>query len=108
MVRRHAGAAFLAGADVFPGGRVEEADRVTPDDRWCDGIAQAAAQLDDLPPHEAVAYHLAAVREMFEEAGILLARDDRGGSSSSPMAGVRCCSRAIAALFTRARDRCAT
>src|SRR4029077_18745450 len=69
---------FLAGADVFPGGRVDDGDRVTPNARWCDGIAQAAAQLDDLPSHDAVAYHVAAVRELFEEAGILLARDDRG------------------------------
>ena len=78
MVRRHAGAAFMAGADVFPGGRVDEGDRDTPGERWCDGIARAAAQLDDVPPPDAVAYHVAAVREMFEEAGILLARDAQG------------------------------
>ena len=29
-------------------------------------------------PHDAVAYHVAAVRETFEEAGILLARDRQG------------------------------
>jgi 8-oxo-dGTP pyrophosphatase MutT (NUDIX family) len=78
MVRRHEGTAFMAGADVFPGGRVDEGDRDTAGDRWCDGIAQAAAHLRDLPPAEAVAYHVAAVRETFEEAGILLARHSGG------------------------------
>lgn len=78
MVRRHEGTAFMAGADVFPGGRVDAVDRESASDRWCDGYAQAAAQLCDVPPAEAVAYHVAAVRETFEEAGILLARDRDG------------------------------
>jgi 8-oxo-dGTP pyrophosphatase MutT (NUDIX family) len=74
MVRRHGRAAW-AGAHVFPGGRVDAADRDAADDRWCDGVAHAIAQLADLPPIDAVAHHVAAVRELFEEAGILLARD---------------------------------
>jgi 8-oxo-dGTP pyrophosphatase MutT (NUDIX family) len=78
MVRRHEAAAFMAGADVFPGGRVDEADRETAGDRWCDGLVRAAAQLGDLPPAEAVAFHVAAVRETFEESGVLLARDREG------------------------------
>ena len=78
MVRRHAGTAFMPGADVFPGGRVDDGDREAPSERWCDGIAQAAVQLGDLRPPDAVAYHVTAVREMFEEAGILLARDRQG------------------------------
>jgi 8-oxo-dGTP pyrophosphatase MutT (NUDIX family) len=78
MVRRHTGSAFMPGADVFPGGRVDEGDREAAAERWCDGIAQAAAHLDDMHRHAAVAYHVAAVRELFEEAGILLARDRQG------------------------------
>lgn len=74
MVRRHGRAAW-AGAHVFPGGRVDAADRQTADDRWCDGVAAAATQLADLPPSDAVAHHVAAARELFEEAGVLLARD---------------------------------
>jgi len=73
MVRRHADTAFMGGAHVFPGGRVDKADR-DGDDAWCDGIAHAARQLPDLPSAEAVAYHVAATRELFEEAGVLLAR----------------------------------
>ena len=74
MVRRHADTAFMGGAHVFPGGRVDKADR-DGDDGWCDGIAHAAGQLPELPPADAVAYHVAAARELFEEAGVLLARD---------------------------------
>lgn len=78
MVRRHTGTAFMPGADVFPGGRVDEGDREAPGDGWCDGAAVAAVHLDGVPESDAVAYHVAAVRELFEEAGILLARGRRG------------------------------
>jgi 8-oxo-dGTP pyrophosphatase MutT (NUDIX family) len=77
MVRRHADTAFMGGAHVFPGGRVDKGDR-DGDEAWCDGIAHAARQLPDLPPWEAVAYHVAATRELFEEAGVLLARNADG------------------------------
>lgn len=77
MVRRHEGTAFMGGAHVFPGGRVDAADR-DADDTWCDGMAAAARQLDSLPPADAVAYHVAAARELFEEAGVLLARHPDG------------------------------
>jgi 8-oxo-dGTP pyrophosphatase MutT (NUDIX family) len=73
MVRRHHTIAFMAGAHVFPGGRVDPGDRdVHPS--WC-----------DLPPDDAVAVrppdavYVAAVRELFEESGVLLARDEMGG-----------------------------
>src|SRR5262245_65499898 len=80
MVRRHEGTAFMGGAHVFPGGRVDAADREAAqvDETWCDGIAEATAQLAGMPEVEAVAYHVAAARELFEEAGVLLARDSRG------------------------------
>jgi 8-oxo-dGTP pyrophosphatase MutT (NUDIX family) len=78
MVRRHEGTAFMGGAYVFPGGRVEAADRDVADPSWCDGVAVAAAQLGSLPVVDAVAFHVAALRELFEEAGILLAREAAG------------------------------
>src|SRR3954464_4008787 len=77
MVRRHEGTAFMGGAHVFPGGRVDPAGG-DGDDSWCDGIAHATGQLDGLPGAEAVAYHVAAARELFEEAGVLLARHPGG------------------------------
>jgi 8-oxo-dGTP pyrophosphatase MutT (NUDIX family) len=78
MVRRHEGTSSFSGAHVFPGGRVEESDADAADAGWCDGVEHAKRQLGDLSPCEAVAYHIAAVRELFEEAGVLLARDRRG------------------------------
>jgi 8-oxo-dGTP pyrophosphatase MutT (NUDIX family) len=77
MVRRHADTAFMGGAHVFPGGRVDEGDHGA-DEAWCDGIAHAAQQLADLAAGEALAYHVAAARELFEEAGVLLARQTAG------------------------------
>src|SRR5262249_19027436 len=77
MVRRHEGTAFMGGAHVFPGGRVDAADH-DGGAEWCDGIGHAASQLREMPRAEAVAYHVAAARELFEEAGVLLARDSTG------------------------------
>lgn len=91
MVRRNQGSAFMAGAYVFPGGRVDPADRAPDLSRWCDGLAEAAAHFPDLAPPESAAYHVAAIREMFEEAGILLARAKNGRivSMADPSAQAR-------------------
>lgn len=79
MVRRGEGMRFMGGAHVFPGGRVDPDDYAAVDEAWCDGIDVATSRLRDLEPQEALAYHLTAARELFEEAGILLARDREGG-----------------------------
>lgn len=73
MVRRHLGVAFMAGAHVFPGGRVDPADYEGGPD-WCDGVQHAGQQIPGLPPGDSAAFHVAAVRELFEESGVLLAR----------------------------------
>lgn len=65
----------MGGAHVFPGGRVDAGDHDAADESWCDGVDAAAARLGDLPAADAVAFHLAALRELFEEAGVLLARN---------------------------------
>lgn len=67
----------MGGAHVFPGGRVDAAD-ATADPDWCDGVDHAARQLAGLPPADALAYHVAAARELFEEAGVLLGRHPGG------------------------------
>lgn len=77
MVRRHQDTAFMGGAYVFPGGRVDEADN-DGSESWCDGLPHAQSQLPTLDRQAAVAYHVAAARELFEEAGVLLAREAGG------------------------------
>ncbi len=77
LVRRHHAIAFMAGAHVFPGGRVDLTDR-DADPSWCDGMEEAARQMPGVDPADAVAFHVAAARELFEEAGVLLARTASG------------------------------
>jgi 8-oxo-dGTP pyrophosphatase MutT (NUDIX family) len=82
LIERHHGSRFAAGAFVFPGGRIETGD--APDDaaRWCVGLEPAAAaeQLGaGVKPAEAVGYWIGAIRETFEEVGVLLARGLDGG-----------------------------
>lgn len=69
LMRRHERSAF-GGAHAFPGGVLEDADRRVND--HCAGIT--AAEADALLDTEgALAYFSAAVRELFEESGVLLA-----------------------------------
>jgi len=65
MVVRHHQIDFATGATVFPGGKVEEADRDTR-------IRQRATGSESLDDDE-LAYRVAAIRETFEESGVLLA-----------------------------------
>ncbi|HEX2940905.1 MAG TPA: hypothetical protein VHO91_07640 [Rhodopila sp.] len=64
MVVRHHEIAFAAGALVFPGGRVEDADR-----HLAARIGHAGTANDASMP-----FRIAAIRETFEECGVLLAR----------------------------------
>jgi 8-oxo-dGTP pyrophosphatase MutT (NUDIX family) len=68
MVVRHHQIDFATGALVFPGGKVDDGD--TQVRAFCDG----ADGVDD----EELALQVGAIREAFEECGILLARDHEG------------------------------
>lgn len=69
MMRRHERSSF-GGAFAFPGGVLDPADHDVAD--WCDGVtADQAAQL--LGDDDGLAYFSAAIRELFEESGVLLA-----------------------------------
>jgi 8-oxo-dGTP pyrophosphatase MutT (NUDIX family) len=91
LTRRPSTMAFAAGMMVFPGGRVDPADSdpglaarsaMTP--------AAAAERLaGSADPELAAALHVAAIRELFEEAGILLA-----DAASAPSAAGDASSRA--------------
>jgi 8-oxo-dGTP pyrophosphatase MutT (NUDIX family) len=76
LLQRHAGSRFAAGDHVFAGGKVEAEDLPDDVERWCRGLTAraAAARLGDgLDGRDALAYWVGAIREAFEEAGLLLA-----------------------------------
>ncbi len=75
LTRRPTTMAFAADAHVFPGGRVDAAD-ADPSlaARSVVSPADAAVALGgDQAPADALAAYVAAIRELFEEAGVLLA-----------------------------------
>ena len=84
LVRRHDEVAFMGGAHVFPGGRLDDGDWLTDPSPICDGFDVASAQIRDLPPADSAAHHVGAIRELFEEAGLLLARSVSGSPLSPP------------------------
>ncbi len=76
MLERHIETDFAGGALVFPGGRVEEADRHLPPSCWAGLDLEWAAAEMDAPADAVLGWHVAAVREAFEESGFLLAQVD--------------------------------
>jgi 8-oxo-dGTP pyrophosphatase MutT (NUDIX family) len=81
MGKRHGGHSFMPDRWVFPGGRIDRADYRAP--FATDLRADVAAVFDAYLPGKGRALALAAVRETWEEAGLLLARP----GSSRPAAG---------------------
>ncbi len=79
MLRRTANAVFGAGMYVFPGGRVDGVDGADDIAPFCRGLDDAAASEQLGIDHGGLAYWVAAVRECFEEAGVLLAERRDGG-----------------------------
>jgi len=73
MMRRTLNAAFVGGFYVFPGGAVDDADRAAEVEARCTGLTDADASEQLSIPSGGLAYWVAAVRECFEEAGVLLA-----------------------------------
>ena len=76
LARRHQNQTFMAGAYVFPGGQLEETDK----DPQLENYIKTADVFDplrllqdsSLPSEKARGFFIAAIRETFEEAGILL------------------------------------
>jgi 8-oxo-dGTP pyrophosphatase MutT (NUDIX family) len=71
MVVRHHEIDFAAGALVFPGGRVDPGDH---------DIAADPALYPNADGHDGTALRVAAIRETFEECGVLLARPRGSGA----------------------------
>lgn len=74
MLCRHQQSGFMGGAHVFPGGKVDPSDSAPG---WIDRVDQASESLSDAlgeaDAESGLGLLVAAVRETFEEAGVLLA-----------------------------------
>ncbi len=79
MMRRTGRAVFGAGMYVFPGGKVDGADAADDIEPFCRGLDDEAASQQLGVDDGGLAFWLAAVRECFEEAGVLLAERRDGG-----------------------------
>ncbi|MFO8057172.1 MAG: NUDIX hydrolase [bacterium] len=87
LTKRQDSLPFLGGYHVFPGGKVDEEDCSSALIERCCGLSpeEAASRLegvDDLG--RACGFFVAGIRELFEEAGILLAKDGSGEFLEQP------------------------
>lgn len=78
ILKRTVAAAFAGGMYVYPGGKVDDADGAAAIEPFCDGLTDAAASERLGLDRGGLSYWVAAVRECFEESGILLARTADG------------------------------
>ncbi len=74
MLQRTHSAAFARSQYVFPGGRVDDTDHGDEFEPVCDALDDATASSRLGVDHGGLAWYVAAIRECFEEAGVLLAR----------------------------------
>lgn len=83
MTRRPQEMRFLGGFFVFPGGSVKSSDAAPAMLEVCRGLSPEDARArigDGLSAEEAMGHWVAAVRELYEEVGVLLCVDRRGGA----------------------------
>jgi 8-oxo-dGTP pyrophosphatase MutT (NUDIX family) len=78
MLRRNLNSDFVGGAYVFPGGGVDAEDATSTAEHRVEGLTDAAASARLGLATGGLAYYVACLRELFEEAGLLVARDDTG------------------------------
>lgn len=80
MGRRHEGLRFMPGVFVFPGGRIEPGDRTMVAAGALDSLVERRLMTRVLRPsaQRARALALAAIRETFEETGVLLGTREHG------------------------------
>jgi 8-oxo-dGTP pyrophosphatase MutT (NUDIX family) len=84
--KRHHGHKFMPGKYVFPGGRVEPADQHMPTARPLDRHAEQRLMraVKRPSPAKARALALAAIRETYEETGLLLGAQARSAEAAPP------------------------
>jgi 8-oxo-dGTP pyrophosphatase MutT (NUDIX family) len=81
LAQRSEGTPFLGGKCCFPGGAVSKEDFIAPMIEHCHGVTPTEAQSilgAHFSPSESLGVWVAAVRELFEEAGVLLAVEQSG------------------------------
>lgn len=79
LTRRQKSLAFLGGFFVFPGGKVDEGDCCPELAKRCAGMDPGKASKvlgGGVAPALALGFWVAGIRELFEEAGILVVYDD--------------------------------
>jgi 8-oxo-dGTP pyrophosphatase MutT (NUDIX family) len=86
MGKRHAGHKFMPGKYVFPGGRIEAEDRAMPVAGALHPRAEQALMARVTRPslQRCRTLALAAIRETFEETGLLLGTKDYGSPDNAP------------------------
>lgn len=86
MGRRHPGHKFMPDKFVFPGGRIEAVDRAMPVAGTLSDRAEQALMARVLRPssQRARALALAAIRETFEETGLMLGTKEHGVPEGVP------------------------
>lgn len=79
MMQRNFNSGFVPGAYLFPGGAVDEQDAAPDASELCVGLDDTQASGALGITSGGLAYWIAAIRESFEEAGLLLAYEPGGG-----------------------------
>jgi 8-oxo-dGTP pyrophosphatase MutT (NUDIX family) len=85
LMRRHQASNVLGGAYVFPGGKLDAADHHP---ELIARLSQSPAQMQqrlnepELAPERAAALFMAAIREAFEESGVLLCQSAAGADTA--------------------------
>ena len=85
LLKRHENSSFMGGNFVYPGGRVDREDGSLEMCSLSKGMTPEKAHEilgRTLPPDESFAHWIAGIRELFEEAGVLLAYDQNGNPFS--------------------------
>ncbi len=106
LIQRHRASKFAAGDFVFPGGKIEADDAPADAAAWCAGLGQKDASHVlglEHAPETALAHWIGAIRETFEEAGILLARGALGPDPARLEAYRRACHSDKQAFWTMLR-----
>lgn len=108
MIKRSSRLGFLGGAHVFPGGAVDAEDSSQAVECHAKGFdaAAAAAALGVTSGPRARGHYVAAIRELFEEAGVLLARSADGSLYGAGGASGLALSRHRAGLADGSIDFC--